>query len=184
MAKFLQLGIEDPCHENWDKMTDNEKGKFCSSCQKQVIDFSKMTDRQVVAFFRKKPEGTVCGRFNDDQLGRDMLIPQKRIPWIKYLFQFTLPLFLTTLKAKSQGGVIVKTSQTKSCERRNYGNGSLKEDLMDLVVDQGIQIRGVVLDEDGKPVPFASIEKGMVEQLQIVPEFSRWCWLPILKELS
>ena len=162
MAKFLQLSIEDPCHEDWDKMTDNDKGKFCGSCQKQVTDFSGMTDSQIVAFFRKKPVDTVCGRFNDDQLDRNIPVPQKRIPWAKYFFQFTLPLFLTTLKAKSQGGVIVKTSQTETCDRRNYGNVTWKDDILDLLVDEGIQVKGVVLNEAGKPVPFASVEKGMV----------------------
>ena len=162
MAKFLQLNIADPCHEDWDNMTDNEKGKFCGSCQKQVTDFSGMTDSQVVAFFRKKTAGTVCGRFNDDQLDRYIPVPQKRIPWVKYFFQFILPLFLTTLKAKSQGAVSVRAAQTETCERRNYGNVTSKEDLMDILVDQGIQIKGVVLNEEGQPVPFASIEKGLV----------------------
>jgi hypothetical protein len=163
MARFLQISIADPCHEDWDKMTDNEKGKFCGSCQKQVIDFSGMTDTQLVAFFKKKSASEVCGRLNDYQLDRGIPVPPKRIPWVRYFFQFTLPLFLTTLKAKAQtGAVTVKTAQTETCERRSYGNLTFKEDLVDLLVDEGIQIRGIVLNEEGQPVPFASIEKGLV----------------------
>jgi hypothetical protein len=163
MAKFLQISIADPCHEDWDQMTDNEKGKFCASCQKQVIDFSGMTDTQLVAFFKKKPASEVCGRLNDYQLDRGIPVPPKRVPWVRYFFQFTLPLFLTTLKAKAQtGAVTVKTAQTETCDRRSYGNLTMKEDLVDLLVDEGIQIKGIVVNGEGSPVPFASIEKGIV----------------------
>jgi hypothetical protein len=167
MGKHIQLTIADPCHEDWDKMTKSEQGKFCGSCQKQVIDFSGMTDAQLVSFFRKKSTSTVCGKFYDDQLDRDIPVPHKRIPWVKYFFQFTLPLFLVTIKAKAQKGkVAVKTIQTETCFKNNiYGNVSRVEtpgDLMDLFVDQGIQIKGKVVNEEGKPVPFASIEKGLV----------------------
>jgi hypothetical protein len=166
MGKHIQLTIADPCHENWDKMSKSEQGKFCGSCQKQVIDFTGMTDTQLVSFFKKKATETVCGRFYDDQLDKAIPIPSRRIPWVRYFFQFTLPLFLTTLKAKSQGQVRVRTTQTEICNKTNiYGNVMRMEnpdDIMDLVVDQGIQIKGTVVNEEGKPVPYASIEKGLV----------------------
>ena len=73
MKKF-ELSIPKPCHENWDAMSPEEKGRFCGSCQKTVIDFSEMSDRQVAEFFRR-PAGSVCGRFHQDQLQRTMEIP-------------------------------------------------------------------------------------------------------------
>ena len=36
------IRIENPCHENWNLMSRNQKGRFCDSCNKTVIDFSKM----------------------------------------------------------------------------------------------------------------------------------------------
>jgi hypothetical protein len=47
----------------------------------------------------------VCGRFYEDQLDRSIEIPKKRIPWVKYFFQFVLPAFLLSLKASAQGTV-------------------------------------------------------------------------------
>jgi len=114
MAKQLQLSIADPCHEDWDKMTPAAKGRFCGSCQKQVVDFSTMSDRQVAEFFKKPSTGSVCGRFMSDQLDRDIEIPKKRIPWVKYFFQFALPAFLLSLKpspGKTQGQVRSKILQ-------------------------------------------------------------------------
>lgn len=101
MSKKIQLQIAEPCHENWDSMTPVEQGKFCGSCQKQVVDFTGMSDRQVAAFFKKPSTGSVCGRFMNDQLERDIEIPRKRIPWVKYFFTIALPAFFLS-KASAQ----------------------------------------------------------------------------------
>ncbi len=65
----MKLSINNPCHENWDAMTPNEKGAFCLSCQKTVVDFSKKTVQEIKDFFAEVPETeSVCGRFEEDQL--------------------------------------------------------------------------------------------------------------------
>ncbi len=120
MSKKIQLTIDEPCHENWEGMTPVEKGKFCGACQKQVVDFSNMSDRKVAEFFKKPIKsfsegGSVCGRFMADQLDRPIEIPRKRIPWVKYFFQITLPAFLFSMKVsaqKTKGTVKVVTKDT------------------------------------------------------------------------
>jgi hypothetical protein len=65
----MKIVIDNPCHENWDAMTPNEKGAFCLSCQKTVIDFSVKTIDEIKNFFVKLPETeAVCGRFKEEQL--------------------------------------------------------------------------------------------------------------------
>jgi len=65
----MKISINEPCHENWDKMTANDQGAFCLSCQKNVVDFSKKTLSQIKEFFENKKDNTsVCGRFEDHQL--------------------------------------------------------------------------------------------------------------------
>src|ERR1044071_8769805 len=117
MSKKFELQIPKPCHENWDNMSPVEQGKFCGSCQKQVVDFSNMSDREIAVFFKKPSTGSVCGRFMTDQLNREIEIPRKRIPWFKYFFHFLLPGFLISMKARSQGEVRVtnKNSVTSTC---------------------------------------------------------------------
>src|SRR5258706_12935585 len=111
MSKQLQLSIPTPCHANWDNMTPVEKGKFCGSCQKQVIDFSNMSDRQVAEFFKKPSAGSVCGRFMQDQLDRRIEIPKKRIPWVKYFFQILLPGYMISCSDRIKGQI--KANESK-----------------------------------------------------------------------
>lgn len=116
MAKNIQLHIPEPCHENWDQMSPVDKGRFCSSCQKQVVDFSLMSDRQIAEFFKRPSTGSVCGRFMTDQLDREIPIPKKRIPWFRYFFTIALPAFFLTLKsgqARAQGKEKVQEDKDK-----------------------------------------------------------------------
>jgi len=57
-------------------MTVADKGRFCASCQKNVIDFTQSSDRLIAETFRK--EGNVCGRFLKSQLERDLVIPKEK----------------------------------------------------------------------------------------------------------
>ena len=107
MSKKIQLQIPDPCHENWAEMTSIERGRFCNSCQKKVVDFTNMSDREIAIFFNKPSTGSVCGRFMQDQLDRDIEIPRKRIPWVKYFFQLALPAFLASCGVRTQGKIRV-----------------------------------------------------------------------------
>ncbi len=70
------LSIPQPCHERWDEMTPTEKGRFCASCQKQVIDFSGLSDREVIQLIEQS-SGKVCGRLHPQQLDRPMVFE----PW-------------------------------------------------------------------------------------------------------
>ena len=174
MSKKLQLTIPKPCHENWDNMTPVQQGKFCGSCQKQVVDFSDMNDRQVAEFFKKPTTGSVCGRFMTDQLDRSIEIPRKRIPWLKYFFQFALPAFLVSIKAsaqKTQGTVaIIKTTKdTTKIPKHPLLMGKVARPLMGdvaFIPEKVTKLSGTiqlkVVDEKGNPVSYASIETGVI----------------------
>lgn len=71
--KAFSISIPKPCHEDWSKMTPDEKGAFCASCQKSVYDFSKKTDEEIIAVFEKEEKGKVCGRFSTAQLSRPVV---------------------------------------------------------------------------------------------------------------
>lgn len=64
----MKITINKPCHEDWDKMSPNDKGAFCAVCTKDVIDFSKKSLEEIKNFFAKPIQGKICGRFKEQQL--------------------------------------------------------------------------------------------------------------------
>ncbi len=56
-----QLQIVSPCKTDWDRMSGDEKKRFCSECDKFVYDFSQMTRRQVEAIVSIH-QGRLCAR--------------------------------------------------------------------------------------------------------------------------
>jgi hypothetical protein len=153
MAKNLQLSIPEPCHENWEHMTPTDKGRFCAACQKDVVDFTNMSNAALIAFFRKKTTGSVCGRFYNDQLDTAIPIPTKRIPWAKYFFQITLPAFIASGKLMAQGQVVPQYKDTKG--KTVIVAGGVKKRSADPV--RVTTVKGQVKDEQGNGIPYASL---------------------------
>lgn len=116
-----------------------------------------MNDAQLVAFFNKpmkslSKDGSVCGRFIHDQLDRTIDISKKRIPWVKYFFQFTFPAFLISSKAAAQGQVRMLTGDTIIVPKQ-------KIDKAEKIppTEAVIRISGKVIDDNGDGVPDASV---------------------------
>jgi hypothetical protein len=158
MPKSLQIKIDEPCHENWQSMTPNEQGRFCGSCQKTVVDFSVMTDQEILDYISKASH-SICGRMSDDQMNKDILITKnkKRFSFV-YLWNLLLA---TLLFAKANAQVTpVKSKQptvVKAPERMLMGQIAMPEpEPVDAVIP--VTAKGVVVDAtNGKPVEGASI---------------------------
>ena len=170
MSKKLQLSISEPCHENWEGMTPDEKGRFCGACQKQVVDFTHMSDRQIAEFFKRPSTSSVCGRFMTDQLDRDIEVPRKRMPWLKYFLTMALPaFFISKLSAQHKMGLLVAkpgpvkdtTKVTVVHKTRLLGEvaPNITEPGKKPLLDTN-QVTGQVVNERGEAIPFASIQTG------------------------
>ena len=63
----MKITINNPCHENWNEMTGEEQKRFCSSCQKHVLNLSEMTQRAAERTLETvdKP----CVRYQPDRRG-------------------------------------------------------------------------------------------------------------------
>lgn len=64
----MHLSIPKPCNENWNEMTPEQQGAFCNVCSKVVVDFSNMSDEEVLSYFENKKGEKTCGRFRASQL--------------------------------------------------------------------------------------------------------------------
>lgn len=111
----IQLSIPTPCHEDWDKMTPNQQGRFCGSCAKTVIDFSVMTDAQMLRYFENLKHENVCGKVYPDQLNRKLqpapvMQPRKKLYWLWQYAAALLLFFTKGVQAKAQGEVRIKSA--------------------------------------------------------------------------
>ncbi|ARV15503.1 energy transducer TonB [Polaribacter sp. SA4-12] len=95
MNSKFKITIPKPCHENWNEMTPKEKGRFCKSCSKTVVDFTKKSTVEIQDYLVKNKSKRVCGHFYRKQLD-SVTIEIPRIAFNQQLsFQklFTLSLF-------------------------------------------------------------------------------------------
>jgi hypothetical protein len=64
----LHLPIQDPCHADWDAMSQTDGARrFCDSCSKHVHDVSSMTEREAwTVLADASKQGRVCVRYTVD----------------------------------------------------------------------------------------------------------------------
>jgi hypothetical protein len=103
MSKAVQIYISQPCHENWYNMTPNEQGRFCDACQKTVVDFSAMSDKELLEYVANVSGYNACGRFSSHQLNREIKTAEniRRFSWA-YVWNILLATFMIT-EADAQG---------------------------------------------------------------------------------
>lgn len=62
------------------------QGRHCAACDKVVVDFSRMTDAEVLTWMQRQQSGRTCGRFATQQLNRPLLLPPTPAPrWQKWV---------------------------------------------------------------------------------------------------
>lgn len=96
----IRISIPQPCNVPWESMqpVDAEK-RYCSSCERVITDFSKMSDAELLAYFQKHKNH--CGRFLKSQLDREIFFEKERSAqgWKKLLL---LPSLLLSIGAAAQ----------------------------------------------------------------------------------
>ena len=146
----IQLTVPKPCEEAWDNMQPAQGGRHCASCQKVVIDFSRMTDAQLLDYFRKNNGG--CGRFTSEQL--DRVIKEVVVPRSNWW-------------ARVAAGILVLLGLGKNAEAQNQSAkpdteqyASVGNEQKQIVVTDSVQpgIYGTLFDGKGLPLINAYVE--------------------------
>ena len=102
------ITIPDPCPESWDKMLPVVGGRNCDACCKTVVDFTAMTDAELIGFLQLQKDTPFCGRFLEMQLNRELSAP---LPAKRHSNIFIQKLAACLLLA--QTCVIAATAQTR-----------------------------------------------------------------------
>jgi len=146
MVSKINISIPQPCHENWQEMTPEKKGRFCGSCQKNVIDFTNASDSEIIRALKR--DSHLCGRFSSTQLDRDLILrKEKSSVWLATTSAILG--FLSIGNADIAAQETVKTEQTdkKLITQNNISPNSS---------NQQIKITGIV-SEGGLPLPQVSV---------------------------
>ncbi len=67
MIQTTNIHIPKPCSQDWEGMTPDGQGRFCGSCNKTVVDFTKMNNHEIVDYL-KNQGGRTCGYFLPNQV--------------------------------------------------------------------------------------------------------------------
>ena len=145
-ARIIQIEIPKPCSQNLDEMAATDNGRFCTHCQKNVIDFSTWSDTALYNFFSKNKDH-VCGRFLATQLERPIQIPYQ--PHSK-LYRIAIALGLTL--------VFTQTPHALAQNRppKTEQSSILKQTEPD--TNKVAVISGRIFDDRKEPLPSAIVQ--------------------------
>ena len=110
-----KISIPKPCNENWNSMSPNKNGRFCNSCNKTVIDFTKMNNPEIQKYFiENSGQERICGHFKLNQIETEESIKYNKlrsrfsrikIKPIKKMVLFSLSLVFTLTSCMGKAAV-------------------------------------------------------------------------------
>lgn len=142
----INLQIPTPCREDWNSFSPTEKGRFCGSCQKVVIDFTQLTEVEIKNYFLNSQENT-CGRFRQDQLTTYPILTLRSSTCRASLVALLLLLVSKFTSAQISSKPIPVTQE--QIDKKQVAQS-------DTAIHHMI-IRGVVRDEEKNPLPGVNI---------------------------
>lgn len=141
------IDIPKPCDEGWQNMTPTQKGRFCASCQKEVIDFTQLSSSDIAR--KIKSRKNLCGRFTKDQLQQNYTTSSQN-----NLSRLGIALGL---------GSIIAVAQPSFAQEKNI-KVQIEQDIVDkglkkkiTTKNDSILFSGTVLDDQNLTLPGANI---------------------------
>ncbi|QHL88306.1 hypothetical protein GU926_13035 [Nibribacter ruber] len=150
-------------------MTPQGQGRFCQSCSKTVIDFTVMSNAEIVQWF-SKAEGRTCGRFKDRQLDKLLVSSPIRQSYTWKAITFGLSAWLSTRTAEAKvvttptmeqvtlSSTIQSFDLNKTISVSKQDSALLKGAVLDLTTKEGLP--GVTVQIKGTTTATATDKKG------------------------
>lgn len=134
-------------------MSPTEQGRFCQVCERNLVDFTQMSDTQLVHYFRTN-KGKICGRFSQTQLDRKLNYPQATNPsYSKAIGLLFSGLLTTSTLEAQQSETAFPLPIVNSVE---LGEVELIEGPQK-VEETPFEVKGTVTDEDGEALIGATV---------------------------
>ena len=133
------ITIPQPCHEDWNAMTPDDKGRHCSLCSKTVVDFTQWHPQEIIFYLQQNAANRVCGRFAPAQLEEPIPTPEDfvhqlsrfSLPFLKKaaaIFLFAFSVMLVSCNEKSLGAPVnIEVAKIDSPPHRLTGDTVIME---------------------------------------------------------
>ena len=150
MSHIKSIDIPKKCHQFWSDMSPINEGRHCENCNKAVINFTAMTDSEIINYLSRNDN--VCGRFINnqiDQLNQNIITPKKHLAFFKnYKFAALLA-----------GIMIFNKTEAKPKEPQQFMQFKpiIKSSVNTIDSTQYIKVRGIVTDENGGRIQGANV---------------------------
>ncbi|WP_426060569.1 hypothetical protein [Hymenobacter sp. B1770] len=60
MATSLRISIPQPCAQPWAAMSPTANGRHCAACATEVVDFTHLSDMEIMAYLARQGSRRVC----------------------------------------------------------------------------------------------------------------------------
>ncbi len=150
----IKLGFT--CSQKWEDMEPVSGGRYCQGCQKDVIDFTQLSNQEIIGYFEQKSKVKTCGHFGEEQLyqlNKSLKQPPRT----------SLQPSLSTLVL----GTLLTASSCQTSKTINHSNCKGHKSRYE-IVDKSInkrdtasaEIIGTIISEDNEPLSDVFIQIG------------------------
>lgn len=154
MKNPVSITVKKPCSEKFSNFSKTNEGGYCASCEKEVIDFTKMSQTAIIEFLCTNSTNT-CGKFKTSQLGeitqqQNYTIMTNMLSKGIGALSFSLLSLCAVPTIEAQEVASNFTTQTEISSIPSTHTKSTTQ-------QKNYKVRGTVLDEDNLPLPGVSI---------------------------
>jgi hypothetical protein len=149
----MTVSIPTQCNQDWQTFTPTANGGFCSSCKKEVVDFTTWEPEEIRAYFLKRPHGS-CGKFRASQLGNYPSSSKLNVgSAMKWIAPSLITASLTLSSAESSAQNIHELIVLSADSQPDQNESTLDRRLL---VPR--EIRGKVMDDANGPIPGVNVQ--------------------------
>jgi hypothetical protein len=172
MKTNFKITIPEPCNKGWKNMVPKENGRFCDSCDKVVVDFTSMTDAEIVKLIEEKEKKQIktCGHFKKTQINRPLLnsVPYKSRP-SGFMITAVLLVGLTALSCKAQGESVITNNNIEVLQGDTIMSQPVSNEIQTLKIISNFPFKSIagaeirISNKGYEKIIYKSDKEGMVE---------------------
>ncbi|WP_435654556.1 carboxypeptidase-like regulatory domain-containing protein [Cellulophaga baltica] len=153
MKNSISVSVKKPCSEKFSTFSTTDKGGFCASCEKEVIDFTTMSKSEILNYLCTATNST-CGRFKTSQLN-DLQMANSNVSSFNFLtksigaMSFSLLSLCAISSVNAQDEALRTSAQTELV--------SNPEATTNTTQSNKYKVKGLVVDQENLPLPGVSV---------------------------